>query len=1376
MDRDDEHLIPRRATRQDPGGPAETRWLSEWCDLDAYVLLGDPGSGKSTAFRQEAEADPDGAHYIPARDFVDLSVEPAHRHKTLFIDALDEMRAGSSSAGGPLGDIRRALNQLARPRFRLSCREADWLSADQASLQAVAPHNEVAVLRLEPLRPDEIRTLLQAWPNRVPDPQQFLDRAERQQMSAMLGNPLLLNLIVDASRGGELGLATRDETYRLACEHLASEHNESHRRVRRQTRSDNVPELLADAGRLCAVLLLANKAGFIDGIATESGDGVRVDLLPRELNVQHPHVVLASKLFSAEGSFRSPRHRTLAEYLAARTLAQCVEEGLPIGRALALMSGLDGGIVEPLRGLHAWLALHCPAERALLIDRDPLGVVLYGDVRSFSASDKRQVLDALHREAQRFQWFRSGHWESHPFGALGTRDMIEVFRELLQSEDRSAAHQSLLGCVLDAVQYGQPMPELKQVLEAVLRDSSCRSDVRVSALQAWFVQPEQDWRQARRWLDETWLNASNFSEEQLLGELLRLLYPDHLSATEVMGYRRTPNNSYGAYLRFWRSDLIDHTLPEGWSDLADAVAKQLADEPVTGLDFSWQGTVSQVLNRALCNAGAGQPVERLYAWLGIGLDEYGNQRLNGTDMKAVRDWLNAHPDVQRAVFAHGLNAISKDSDQQRRDVWRIESHLHGAIKPSDWYRWLLTLVSGYDIEEVVRYALTQAAYQAINPSADFEITMEDVEAWLESQARQWPQAREWLESIWWCSLDDWRGEEKKRQLEYDAKDEKNKKERRSHIQEFLPEIGSGKAPLQLMHHIAGAYLDLYLDVRGDTPEKRIKNFLVGSTDEVRAALQGLKACLQRQDLPTVDEILKLELDGRYHLIRPACLVGADLVEQEDAAAPATWGDDLARRLVAFRLSDGTGKTPRWYTALSQQRPQLVAEIFIRHVKGHLRHRKEHIFGLSVLLDDEHAAVTGLVLPELLRSIPVRANAAQLRMLNDTLLVATARRLDLVAQQKIADDRLAKSLDAGQRIAWLAFALRFDPERRGHELVEFVGSSQSRAAHLGVALESQGGGRFSPPQLPIEPLARVVELLAPHASPERPLGGVHEVSDSDRRRDLVNQFLRQLGASPEPAARLEMLRLRALPTMKHWYVGLDAALYEQARIARAASFRHASIEQVALTLANVAPANVQDLSALVVDHLRYIGNHLRHDNTNSLRLFWEKNADENQVPRSENDCRDVLLDKLADRLVRLAVQLEKEAQFANDKRADLKAIVMQAGRRLVLPVEIKKENHAKLWTAWHDQLDGQYTTDPDAQGVGIYLVLWFNHQPRPAPEGARPTSAAHLEQLLRARIPPDDQRRLSVVVLDLSLPGMETVQSRSIGRPVDKSAKKRPKPL
>lgn len=128
---------------------------------------------------------------------------------------------------------------------------------------------------------------------------------------------------------------------------------------------------------------------------------------------------------------------------------------------------------------------------------------------------------------------------------------------------------------------------------------------------------------------------------------------------------------------------------------------------------------------------------------------------------------------------------------------------------------------------------------------------------------------------------------------------------------------------------------------------------------------------------------------------------------------------------------------------------------------------------------------------------------------------------------------------------------------------------------------------------------------------------------------------------------------------------------------------------------------------------------------------------------------MLLDKLRLKLLPLSVQTEKEASAANDTRADLRVSTLVAGRRVVVPIEIKKENHPSLWTAWHDQLDGRYATDPAAQGIGIYLVLWFGHKLRAAPNGARPRSACELSAALRQCMPTDARARLTVFVLDLS---------------------------
>ena len=48
----------------------------------------------------------------------------------------------------------------------------------------------------------------------------------------------------------------------------------------------------------------------------------------------------------------------------------------------------------------------------------------------------------------------------------------------------------------------------------------------------------------------------------------------------------------------------------------------------------------------------------------------------------------------------------------------------------------------------------------------------------------------------------------------------------------------------------------------------------------------------------------------------------------------------------------------------------------------------------------------------------------------------------------------------------------------------------------------------------------------------------------------------------------------------------------------------------------------------------------------------------------------------------------------------------------MPVEIKKSTHDELWTAIRTQLMAKYMRDPEADGYGIYLVLWFGQETMP----------------------------------------------------------------
>ena len=264
---------------------AETESMSlpveQLSEAAAYVLLGAPGSGKTKEFeRQAAET---RGHCVTAREFIALGDDPAWHDVTLFIDGLDEVRAGSADGRTPFDAIRAKLAQLGRPQFRLSCREADWFgSNDRDHLKAVSPDGTVRVLHLDPILVEDAKNILQENFG-IEDPSTFIRSARKRGVDALLVNPQSLEMLARAVTDDDWP-STRTQTFELACKTLASERNQEHRIA--------VPEvadivgLMRAAGKLFAVQLLTGAAGYV----------VRVDSSDR----RHAQTVFARLRFRRE--------------------------------------------------------------------------------------------------------------------------------------------------------------------------------------------------------------------------------------------------------------------------------------------------------------------------------------------------------------------------------------------------------------------------------------------------------------------------------------------------------------------------------------------------------------------------------------------------------------------------------------------------------------------------------------------------------------------------------------------------------------------------------------------------------------------------------------------------------------------------------------------------------------------------------------------------------------------------------------------------------------------------------------------------------------------------------------------------------------------
>ena len=539
--------VERTCAEIEGGRKGKPALLKDYRESDAYVLLGEPGSGKTRSFQEEARQTEAGL-YVAAHDFVELHRLDEWRGKILFIDALDELRADSPSPE-PLGRIRSRLDELGRPRFRLSCRDADWYSSmDRGDLAKVSKNGQITTLKIDPLSDDEVRELLAAL--EVEDVDAFMSAAAEDGIAPLLGNPLTLELLAGVFADGSRP-KSRKEAFETSCRSLVREHNPRHARGRESLDAD---AQLDAAGFLCAVALLSGKRGYVRCAAETPSHWIPIDEVPDSRAVFNS--ALRTRLFESPtvDSF-VPLHKHIAEFLAGRYLASRVAADLPAARATALMTGFDGWVVSPLRGVWAWFAANCAVARAELIDGDPLGVVLYGDVKQFSVDDKRRLLEGVRRRVgEDIQRIPTDCWDSTRWADVATADAAGLIRKVFSTAPVSEESQLVARLLVDAPQR-RTFPELKPLLLSVVRTETLFAATRQIALQSLIRQFQDDTAlddDLDRLLRDIGAGRLIDDDDELAGRLLCELYPRRWSLADVKDYLHAPKAVVlGLYRHFW---------------------------------------------------------------------------------------------------------------------------------------------------------------------------------------------------------------------------------------------------------------------------------------------------------------------------------------------------------------------------------------------------------------------------------------------------------------------------------------------------------------------------------------------------------------------------------------------------------------------------------------------------------------------------------------------------------------------------------------------------------------------------------------------------------------------------------------------------------
>lgn len=1324
--------------------------LSHYRDVPAWVLLADPGAGKSDVFETLSQVE--GGYCTSARDFVDLDL-PANWSPPLFIDGLDEITAGNVTGYSPLGQIRKKLQQLGTPKFRISCREADWRgNADGEALQRMVGSDNFAELHLAPLSPAQTLTLIAHW--RLcseAEAREFTREAEKHDLEGLLDNPQTLRLLVKGmGSSGKQWPDNKTKTYEMACVQLVGEHNDGHLANTRDSTPPDDQVLLA-AGYLSAVMLLSSSGAIALQRQSEPRTGVMT--LPELVGADSApdlsdfRIALHTRLFRGNGqSDFYPVHRTVAEYLGARYLASRIDAGLPASRVLALMLGQDGGIVPELRGLHAWLAATASGDlRRELIKRDPLGVVLNGDVRNFHRDEKLAVLNALRDEATRYTYFRSQNWVSHPFGALGTVDMADDFKALLQSTDRSPPHVALLDCVLDAVAYGQHMPTLTPSLEQVIRDKTYWPKLRTAALNVLVAnaQGKSDQSTLMQLLADVHGNAVEDLEDELLGTLLQALYPTHISAIEVWQYFRKPKSDqlFGSYWQFWHGLSKNSAPGDEVPTLLDALFATgylLNDEHDS---LSPSKVVGDLLVTGVTQHGEKIDVQRLHRWLSLGLGPHHSNSLDDENKAALGQWLGEHPANYKALFEHELHPQYNASDTGFNKLRRIRDQLYGAPAPDDAHLWYLSLAETSTDDDLRRQLVSESFYfarQRKGPDPAIEL--------LEKWSSDHPVDAPWVYGELRCPYPP--PEPRQEQIATRIKNQERGAEKSLQTFKFfsekLPGFAAGPAHLGALIEVANAYLNFFRHSKEETPGGRLLELLNQDREWARLALHGLRQCLFRNDLPSADDVIELEAKGRRYNLATPCLAAMELRYTENPATAFDLSPELLKTVAAFRLTNNFYDTPVWFKQLLARQPAILVDVMQRLISRQIASKTEHVEGLYALARDaDYATVAKQITPELIAGFPVKASEKQLKNLR-LLIVSMLSHLGRDIQLKlIVNKQSAKVMDVAQRVYWLTAGVLLAPELYLERTKQFVAKNQVRASHLFALIQESGNRDGLQADLPATTQAFLIELLGPRCSPSWPMGASWVTPEMEMGR-YVESLISALAGNPEDAAMQALTDLQQRLDMKHWQDALSRALYDQRVTRRKALFKPASVTQVCATLANLKPATAADLWALTVDHLKQLKREIRNGSTNDYRQYW---AGVNS--KIEDDCRDALLSDLRLRLGPTGVLAEAEGRYADEKRADIK--ILAAPHHIA--VEIKRETHPDVWKAIGAQLIAKYGREEASDGYGIYLVFWFTGAFKAAPTdgGAKPKTPQELEQRLTATVPEELRHKIAVLVVDCSQP-------------------------
>ena len=1181
-------------------------------------------------------------------------------------------------------------------------------------------------------------------------------------MDGLLTNPQNLDMLAKSVSQGKWP-DSRKETFDEACRMLVRESNGQHRAAN-QSSIDEIL-LIEAAGRLCASQLISGAAGFtLPDRAEPDTDFPAFTEVYGGMADASARNVLGTRLFVgvSEGKL-SPAHRQVAEFLAAKYVSGLLDKGLPLGRILALITGFDGELVPSFRNFSSWLAVHNKQSRKRLSWLNPSGLIYDSDRQTYSADEKREIVRSLRRESYWNPWCTRSLSKVPGIGAIVSPELEETFQEILTDGERAREHQSYVMLLMQVLADGEPLPELSDVLEQIVRDSTWNMGVRCAALDVLTSYL------TRECLDSAGINGMvadidygslDDSQDEFLGILLKALYPKVLSIAEIQRYLREPKlvDRTGEYADFWTKHVPEESTPEQLAELLDVIVERFEKyRPFmvgeVGLMTGLGQLPVRLLDRVLrenrwSNPRGSVAVNRLYEWLGVVSDP--GLRMSEGQTVSIRFDLGWDAESLKALIAHGVETCIR-TGEECKDL--VDRRLFGA-RPWRYGRWCLDMALAAGGGKAASFYVQELINCVEDGSRADGLTLEGVRAGLAGDGALMDQFDEMVarESCGEARTEGSPAPGSAAEIEL-AADTSEQRIWQAEIEAQAIELRSRRGEPKLLHRAAEAYLGVHDTSEGKTPRQRLSDLVGSRADLIDLLLSGMEGTITREDLPGCDDVVRLFDRKRVNLLVLPFVAGLHSLEQAGSLSDGGLTENQTRMAVTILYTlprifdlDGSVRTgmyrPGWFRTVLSDSPALVADVLHHSTARKLETGVQQPIELHELANaEDHREVAELISLSVLEDFPKAETDMALQGLCWSLNAAL-KSCDWLILGRVIENRLGIGEQGmRERGCWLVAGYLMTPERYREDLRTLVDDDDG----LKVLAMFVGAGRIPREFTQHFDGDDVVTLVAALGAAFR-LDGLPE-----RAYWAMTDSISILGDDPSAASTETIEKLSRESNAEPWEPAITDARERQARKRREHEYQHSEIRKVVHTLDGGAPANAGDLAALVFEELTALSLKIRDGSTSDWRQHW--NVDGHNRPKSpkpEDACRDALLSDMQERLGRLGIDAQPEGVYAEDKRSDIRVSVGGFN----VPVEIKRSCHPDVWTAVRSQLIAKYTRDPGAEGYGIYLVLWFGDTEECHPtkfEGWTPGTAEDVRHRVQQSLDDPQDRLVSVCVVDVARP-------------------------